>query len=393
MNKEKIISEFFESCFVLDDLIKTKFGKDSFVVDSYFGNLPKPKKSFSLDILIDKFETLIRNIDSVDNDFERIYLEKQLTGLLTQAQLLSGLDFSYFDQIERMLDVTPEKISEKTIQKLKTNVEKYLQDKGSKDDPVEEIRRWKKEREIPSEKLMEKMNQTANFVRKLTKEKIIDLPKGEETLFKPVKDAPWGAYHYYKKGYKSLVEINTKFPILEPSLIAWISHETYPGHQTQLSRREMLYNKGVFGIEGTLSLINVPDCTITEGGAECGILFLNLVKNEDQEFLGMIEKLGREVGKAAAFKLNEEKKDHQEVVEYIAENNFLDIERAKSRIPFMVDPIWRTYIYTYSEGKDLVSKLYNKAKSIEKEKEFFQILYSELHVPTSLEKRINQILS
>jgi hypothetical protein len=235
------------------------------------------------------------------------------------------------------------------------------------------------------------VTKAAGTFRKLTKERIIDLPKGETTQFKGVTDAPWGAYHYYKKGYKSLVEINTEFPVVKYTIKSWVTHETYPGHQTQLCRREMLYRKGKLGLESTLSLVNVPESTISEGLAECGGLFLNLEKDDNEKLLVVLGRLGRWVGKQAAFMLNQDEVPEEEVATYIAENTFVSLDRAKARIPFMVDPIWRTYVFTYDEGWTFVSNLFLQAKENEKQKEFFEVLYSELHVPSSLEQRCKDL--
>ncbi|MHA2408257.1 MAG: hypothetical protein ACXACA_07790 [Candidatus Ranarchaeia archaeon] len=383
--------EFLETCFLIDQLMKNKYGKDAIVVDSYFGDPPKPKTAGDWDTALEKLIKLQTHVESFDDPYHRNYLTKQLLGLRTQVELGLEKKISYIDQVQRMLEVNPVRPPKSDVVKLQKKVIDELRVRNMKGDPEEEITKWRKAGEIPGDKLIPIITKAADLYRSLTKEHVIDLPEGETTEFKAVTDAPWGAYHYYKKGYKSLVEINTKFPVVKYTIKSWVTHETYPGHQTQLSRREMLYRKNKLGLESTLSLVNVPESTIAEGLAECGGLFLNLEKDENEMLRSALGRLGRLVGKNAAFMLNQDQLPEEEVAKYIAENTFVSLDRAKARIPFMVDPIWRTYVFTYDEGWAFVSDLFHKAKENGKQGKFFKILYSELHVPSTLQQRCKDL--
>lgn len=73
----------------------------------------------------------------------------------------------------------------------------------------------------------------------------VTLPAGESVTVEYVGDKPWNAYSLYQGNYRSRIQINADFPLTVDRALELACHEAYPGHHVyntltdaQLVRRE-----------------------------------------------------------------------------------------------------------------------------------------------------------
>jgi hypothetical protein len=208
-----------------------------------------------------------------------------------------------------------------------------------------------------------------------------------------VPDAPWSAYNYYHGDFHAIIEINTKLPRSKYSIWKWVTHEAYPGHQTQLVQRELGYQQDTQNLEATIALINTPDCTIVEGLAETGpdILSSDRPLTEPETITSYITQLRRAVGVNALVMLQQQQRSESEVLEYIKELGAYEEAYARAKLPFMIDPIWGPYGFTYFIGAWLVRGFFKAAQEAHLLDEFIKALYYELHTPSTLKARIQDL--
>jgi hypothetical protein len=58
----------------------------------------------------------------------------------------------------------------------------------------------------------------------------LKLPPGENVQIEYVTDKPWNAYSLYRGKFQSLIRINTDFPLTVDRALQLMCHEGYPGH-------------------------------------------------------------------------------------------------------------------------------------------------------------------
>lgn len=99
----------------------------------------------------------------------------------------------------------------------------------------------------------------------------IDLPAGESFTIEYVTDKPWSGYNWYQGNARSLIQINTDFPIYISRAVDLGCHEGYPGHHTfnTLLEENLVEEKG--WIEYSLYPLFSPQSLIAEGSGNYGI--------------------------------------------------------------------------------------------------------------------------
>ncbi|HET7295408.1 MAG TPA: hypothetical protein VFM88_23525, partial [Vicinamibacteria bacterium] len=99
----------------------------------------------------------------------------------------------------------------------------------------------------------------------------VALPEGESFTVEPVTDKPWGAYNWYKGGYRSVIQVNVSLPIRIDAALQLACHEGYPGHHlyNALLEHRLVRDRGwrEFQIYALFS----PQSLIAEGTANYGV--------------------------------------------------------------------------------------------------------------------------
>ncbi len=381
----------------LDYYLKQSLGKETIVVDSYFGpSLPSDIPVSNDDP--DKLLGLLKNLQTtvrknVREETKRKYLSHQIEAMILLLRFSLDEPVSFEQRVRIGLDVEPVVVHSERVEELREQTFRMLRRKEMKDDLTTMAARWRKRSLITGSDTIKLAKEAAEKARQSTQQLLFSFPETEQVEFKAVKDAPWLAYNHYQGNYRALIEVNIKLPQSKFSIWGWVCHETYPGHQTQLVSRELGYHSGEFGVEATIAIINTPDCTIAEGLANAGTLILSQERplSEAEKITAQLGQLRRVVGINALVMLNKQGRSEKEVLEYLMDFGALEEEYAKARLPFMTDPMWAPYGFTYFVGAWLVKGFFVAAQEAGVIDEFVQALYHELHTPTTLKKRIAQL--
>ena len=392
-----IVRRYIQLAQKVDYLVKQTYGDDATVVDCYFGPSLEPAADNAVppdpDELLSVLKSLMHAIWLEIREPRRSFLYRQVEALSLLVRFALEEPVSFEERVRVGLDVEVVTVREERIEELQEEAYRALRRKLRKADLATLAKRWRKRSLVMGSELLELVQKIAEEARQHTQRLLFRMPGEEKVEFREVHDAPWSAYHHYQGNYSGLIEINTRLPRSKYGLWRWITHETYPGHQTQLVSRELDYQRGKLGLEATIALINTPDCTLSEGLAEAGTLILSSERplTEEEQITLTLEKLRRAVGINAVVMLNKEELGEEEVLEYLMDAGALEEEYAKAHLPFMTHPIWAPYGFTYYVGSWLVGGFFKAAKEAHLTEEFIQALYHELHTPTTLKKRIHQL--
>ena len=123
---------------------------------------------------------------------------------------------------------------------------------------------------IPLDKLPAVFEAAMAECRKRTLEHI-DLPADETFAIEYVNDKPWSGYNWYQGNARSLIQVNTDFPIYISRAVDLGCHEGYPGHHTFNALLEENLVRGQGWIEYSLYPLFSPQSLIAEGSGNYGI--------------------------------------------------------------------------------------------------------------------------
>lgn len=300
----------------------------------------------------------------------RGYLDVQLRAMETTARRLAGEELAYRDEVRACFDIEPVYTPEEVFERSNAELEELLPGDG----PLpERMVAWRDRFIVSPETARQMIERIADEARRRSA-KIVDLPEGDAVEFSLVNDKPWSGYNWYLGGMRSLVEINTDLPIRANALLDLVCHEAYPGHHAEHALKEArLYRERGWG-EQAIQLINTPECVVSEGIAT---LAADQIFGEDAyewaaeqlyPLAGIAGDPERERGIAqaqwnlralsgnAAIMLHERGADPEDVVAYIMRYGLRTEREARQSLRFISTPLWRTYIFTYFIGRDLLGR-------------------------------------
>lgn len=344
------------------------------LVDAYFGppeiaELVAQEDVRPAEDLHTDAEELRDEIGSSSLDPQRQgWIDDQLVGIETYARVLAGEEIVYSDEVERCFGIRPDRVPEETFAAAHERLEVLLPGDGSLADRMEA---WRHQTTVPADAIEPAFVSVAALLRRAT-ERLFGLPDDEVFEVELVDDAPWAAYNYYLGAKRSRIAVNTDKPISASFLVDLVAHEAYPGHHTEHATKEhRLVDEGV--LEESLFLVPTPQALVSEGIAEnawevvadeetraaivdalasLGVLY-------DAEKSAAIAEAGRElrfVSSNAAVMLHEDGVSIEDAEAYVEQWAPTTPERARASVRFVADPLWRSYVSTYSFGGALVRK-------------------------------------
>ena len=350
-------------------------------VDAYFG--PEGWKGQAtqdgkvpLSALTDWTHQLAADISQA-NDLSpqrRDYLVRHITAMQMSLRLLGGEKVSLADEVEALYDVRPAWKDEANFEEAHRLLEEALPPGGSL---KERALDWERSLEIPNEKVKELLPAIVQKLHALTNQKF-DLPEGENFTVEFVSNQPWSAYNWYLGNFQSRIDFNTDLPTRIGSLPALMAHEGYPGHHTDLTIKEKFLVRNLKYHEFTLNLLNAPSAVMAEGIATTARKTI-LTDDELEEWLRVellpsaglshiepnrilaVSKAGdklRGIAGNAAFMLHDQQKGEEEISQYLQEYNLSTEKEARHLISFISNPLYRSYIFTYHVGYDLLEELF-----------------------------------
>ncbi len=396
-DKDTAVSEeYIQLAFAVDYFLKDEIHEDTIVVDSYFGppELQPEKQPQDPDLLRQSIQKLTNKVkDQILVDPQRTFLLKQLDALNLLVSVALGEKVSFEHRVRVGLDIDVVTILSERIDELAEEAERALRKEVLKGNLTTMASRWRKRAMTTGSEIIPLARDVAVEARRSTQRLLFKLPETEHIEFRAVSEAPWSAYNHYQGNFHAIIEVNTDLPRSRYSIWKWVTHETYPGHQTHLVQRELGYQQNLQNLEATITIINSPDCTLAEGLAEAGPAILSSARplTKPEIISSYLLQLRRAVGINALVMFHQEQRNEKEVLDYIKDLGAYEQEYAEARLPFMKDIMWGPYSFTYFVGAWLVGGFFKAAKEANIIDEFVTALYHELHTPSTLKSRITAL--
>jgi len=297
----------------------------------------------------------------------RRFLEKQLVAVEGFLRRLAGEPMSLAREAHLLFDIEPSACDLAALEAARTRLDSLL---PGNDTLSARLKKARARVEVPPERLSAVVNAVLGEARRRTAA-LVPLPSGEHFEVAYVGGKPWGAYNWYKGDYQSLIEVNTDLPKTLDSVLGTLTHEGYPGHHVYnvLLESRLVHGKG--WRELTVYPLYSPQSLIAEGTANVGIDVI-MTKAEQEAFLRDVlapiadispAEVGRYLdvrtaaeplryaGGEAARRLLEDGASEAEVEAFLVRFGTAP-ERARQNIAFY--RTYRSYIYTYTVGEDLV---------------------------------------
>jgi hypothetical protein len=234
---------------------------------------------------------------------------------------------------------------------------------------------------------------------------LFGLPPGEGLRVGLVTDQPWGGYNWYDGGLQSRVDINTDLPVQVKRLLDTICHETYPGHHLEHAWKEADLVGVRCRLEASVQTINTPECLISEGLAELGCRFASPPDSQADllvELYGLAElpiaadpaaardaaertvaladaraTLGGAAADAALLRHADDMAP-EDVLAYLRDIGLMAADRAEKSLEFIEHPLWRTYVFVYSEGEALLRRWLDVVPEDGRAARFARLLHEQL---------------
>jgi len=337
---------------------------DDGIVDAYFGP-PELTAAVGAEPPVEPRE-LVSAAEALLDDLEDGWLRDQVVGLRTYAGVLAGEPISYADEVEGCYGVRPTHTDEAVFRAGHEELEELLPGDG----PLAERHvRWENSIRVPADQVERALAAVIEEARVRTRD-LVGLPEGEQVVLEIVHDKPWWASCDYLGDLRSRITVNVDLPMSALELLILGSHETYPGHHTERSSKEHLLVRGRGLLEETLVLSPTPQSLVTEGIAVLAPHML-LAGDGGEALAAVVHDAGialdlphalavrralepcRWAEVNAALMLHEEGATEAEAYTYLERWGLETPELTAHVIRFITEPTQRTYIVTYSAGRDL----------------------------------------
>lgn len=340
-------------------------------------------------------DALDTEIAKLPQSQRRAFFTVQLRAMRMAHRIATGEEVPYREQVSELFDIEPEWTEERAFESAAYALDQLLSGSGT---IAERRRAYRARFEIANERIAPIADGILADLRTRTKA-AYPLPEGEHFELALVSDKPWSGYNWYLGNLTSRIEINTDLPVRVNDLPNLLAHEGYPGHHTEQSIREAAMHEHGFG-EFAIALLTTPQAVVSEGIATNALDVI--VPSEEQaawleettfkpagiavdvEGDLAISRAGRTLGSVtgnAALLVHEQGQTIDQAVEYQMRYGLRTEAEARQSMEFIMHPLFRTYVYTYSVGFDLVQSY---LQSRPNQTQAFAALLSEHWTPTRL---------
>jgi hypothetical protein len=221
-----------------------------------------------------KADSLVADLDAVDlrllSDLEKRrvkFLRAHILSLKARAELVGGKKMTFDEESKALYDAVAEPADIAALDSALAALESLVPGEG---ELAARVERYREDFTIPKDLIDPVFTRAIEEARSRTLPHI-PLPEGERFDTEYVTGVSWGAYNWYKGGYRSLIQVNVELPVRISSPLGLAVHEGYPGHHVQnvLVEKNMLDDRG--WMEYTVQPLYCPQATLNEGGANLGI--------------------------------------------------------------------------------------------------------------------------
>lgn len=327
----------------------------------------------------------------------RAWLHAQLVALETQAAAAAGDPLPYLEHVTRCFDWRPERIPDAVFDAAAAELDRLVPGEGSLD---ARLAGWDSALMIPVDRLPSILDWLVGIFREGAA-RDFGLPAGEQLRVSLVTDRPWSGYNWYDGGLRSRVEINTDLPVRAPDLLRVVAHETFPGHHLEHAWKEAGLVMQGRRLECSAQLINAPECLLSEGLANVGFRFAVPPSSEPDLLVELFGRAGlalahdpakaRDVASIAAAMRHERDRlraisgnaamlrhvdglAREAVADYIVSVGRTARPRAEQSLDFIEHPLWRTYVFVYGEGEELLRRWLEVVPEVDQVARFNRLL-------------------
>jgi hypothetical protein len=309
----------------------------------------------------------------------RGWLNAQLVALGTHARALAGEEAPYEHQLERSFAWRPVRRDDARFDDAAATIDALL---PGPEPLADRLAAWDERFVIEPSRLPAVVDWLiARFRERATS--LFEVPRGEELRVGYVRGQPWTAYNWYDGGLRSRVDVNLDLPMHAATLVHSIAHETFPGHHLEHASKEANLVERLGRLEASIQMINAPECLISEGLADIGRSFVAPIDETPDLLVELYARAGMPIAadpagardaaeRSAAMtaprrRLQESRVNaalmrhadgasHDEVLAYLQDVGRFAPDVAAKRLEFIEHPLWRTYVFVYHEGEQLLER-------------------------------------
>lgn len=302
------------------------------------------------------------------------FLLLQLRAIVARIDLLQGARPPFDRETEELFGIkAPAAVDQSRLRGIREELNRLLPGTG------ELARRYAAFESgylIPPAKLPSVMDRAIQGCRAETL-KHIDLPPNEGVRVEYVANQPWSGFSRYEGNFRSVIKINTDFPLTVDRALQLACHEGYPGHHVYNSIRELLLVRGQHMAEYMIQPTFSPQSLKSEAAATFAVELAFPASGSSSEraaFEGnvLFPLAGLDPAKAERYVRIEKLVDDLHTAEPGIARDYLDgrleFERAGAELEkqtLMAFPEsalkyineYRSYMAAYTVGVDLVQEL------------------------------------
>jgi hypothetical protein len=388
---------------------------DKDYVDAFYG--PAEWKSEveaankPLDAISSEADALVARLTAIPEPgdemlrLRRNYLTRQLQALAARVAILRGKKMSFDEESRTLYDAVAPTLTEDHFRAIRDELDSVLPGAGGAASLVDRYEAWRKDFTIPKDKVDPVFRAAIAECRDRTAAHMA-LPPAESFTVEYVTGKSWSGYNWYQGGYKSLIQVNTDFPITIDRAIDLACHEGYPGHHVYNSLLEKSLVRDRGWVEYSVYPLFSPQSLIAEGSANFGIEMafpgtegveyekrvlyplagLDPARAEEFDRVRRIIDRLAYAGNEAARRYVNGGIDGAEAAKWLSEYALYPRDRAAQRVRFFDQ--YRSYVINYNLGKDLVRRYVEAnggtADNPRKRWEVFERLLSSPRLPSGL---------
>jgi hypothetical protein len=390
-------------------------GHDKDYVDAFYGpaewksEIEAAKKP--LDVIASEADALGARLSALPEPGDEMlrlrsnYLTRQLQALAARVAILRGKKMSFDEESRALYDAVAPTRTEDHFRAIRDELDSVLPGAGGAASLVERYEAWRKDFTIPKEKVDPVFRAAIAECRDRTAAHMT-LPPGESFTVEYVTGKSWSGYNWYQGDYKSLIQVNTDFPITIDRAIDLACHEGYPGHHVYntLLEKSLVRDRG--WVEYSVYPLFSPQSLIAEGSANFGIEMafpggerveyekralyplagLDPARAEEFDRVRRIVDRLAYAGNEAARRYINGEIDAAAAAKWLSEYALYPSDRAAQRVRFIDQ--YRSYVINYNLGKDLVRQYVESnggtADDSRKRWEVFVRLLSSPRLPSGL---------